>query len=163
MKTLINEMSPKLKDFLILVNEKLGEGSEVSRQELNDIALGNGLPKPRTFIKWLTKHGLKTGHGKYQLPTDDTESSSQPNLVSVPKVAVTNNEPQATVNLMMNTETQNLIPSPFEGFVPWGHCATIKKVIQSKMFYPVFITGLSGNGKTSVSYTHLTLPTNREV
>ena len=64
MKTLINEMSPKLKDFLILVNEKLGEGSEVSRQELNDIALGNGLPKPRTFIKWLTKHGLKTGHGK---------------------------------------------------------------------------------------------------
>jgi MoxR-like ATPase len=49
---------------------------------------------------------------------------------------------------MANTETQNLIPSHFEGFVPWGHCATIKKVIQSKMFYPVFITGLSGNGKT---------------
>ena len=38
MKTLINEMSPKLKDFLILVNKELGEGSEVSRQELNDIA-----------------------------------------------------------------------------------------------------------------------------
>ena len=148
MKTLINEMSPKLKDFLILVNEKLGEGSEVTRQELNDIALDNGLPKPRTFIKWLTKHGLKIGHGKYQLPTDDTESSSQPNLISVPKVDVNNNQPQATVNLMMNTETQNLIPTPFEGFVPWGHCATIKKVIQSKMFYPVFITGLSGNGKT---------------
>ena len=148
MKTIINEMSPKLKEFLILVNDKLGEGSEVTRQELNDIALGNGLPKPRTFIKWLTKHGLKTGHGKYQLPTDDTKSSSQPALVSVPKVTVTNNEPQATVNLMMNTETQNLIPTPFEGFVPWGHCATIKKVIQSKMFYPVFITGLSGNGKT---------------
>ena len=148
MKTIINEMSPKLKEFLILVNDKLGEGSEVTRQELNDIALGNGLPKPRTFIKWLTKHGLKTGHGKYQLPTDDTESFSQPALVSVPKVTVTNNEPQATVNLMMNTETQNLIPTPFEGFVPWGHCATIKKVIQSKMFYPVFITGLSGNGKT---------------
>ena len=74
MKTLINEMSPKLKDFLILVNEKLGEGSEVTRQELNDIALGNGLPKPRTFIKWLTKHGLKIGHRKYQLQTDDGES-----------------------------------------------------------------------------------------
>ena len=97
---------------------------------------------------WLKKDEYRVGHGQYQLPTDDTESSSQSNLVSVPKVAVTNNEPQATVNLMMNTETQNLIPSPFEGFVPWGHCATIKKVIQSKMFYPVFITGLSGNGKT---------------
>ena len=29
-----------------------------------------------------------------------------------------------------------------------GSLCTIKKVIQSKMFYPVFITGLSGNGKT---------------
>ena len=91
---------------------------------------------------------MKIGHGKYQLPTDDTESSSQPNLISVPKVDVNNNQMKTTVNLMMNTETQNLIPSHFEGFVPWGHCSTIKKVIQSKMFYPVFITGLSGNGKT---------------
>ena len=41
-----------------------------------------------------------------------------------------------------------MIPSHFEGFVSWGHCSTIKKIIQSRMFYPVFITGLSGNGKT---------------
>ena len=47
-----------------------------------------------------------------------------------------------------NMETQNLVPSPFEGFVPWGHFATIKKIVESKMFYPVFVTGLSGNGKT---------------
>ncbi len=40
------------------------------------------------------------------------------------------------------------VPSVFDGFVAWGHHATIKKIVQSKMFYPVFITGLSGNGKT---------------
>ena len=147
MKTLINEMSPKLRDFLILVNEKLGEGSEVTRQELNDIALGNGLPKPRTFIKWLTKHGLKVGHGKYQLPTDSTSSAlDTPNVPMTPQVDT--NQPETRVNLVVDTETQNLIPSHFEGFVPWGHCSTIKKIIQSRMFYPVFITGLSGNGKT---------------
>ena len=67
----------------------------------------------------------------------------------VTKTVKVDNEPkEAVVNLMVNTETQNLIPSHFEGFVSWGHCPTIKKVIQSKMFYPVFITGLSGNGKT---------------
>ena len=147
MKTLINEMSPKLRDFLILVNEKLGEGSEVTRQELNDIALGNGLPKPRTFIKWLTKHGLKVGHGKYQLPTDSTSSAlDTPNVPMTPQVDT--NQPETRVNLVVDTETQNLIPSHFDGFVSWGHCSTIKKIIQSRMFYPVFITGLSGNGKT---------------
>ena len=61
---------------------------------------------------------------------------------------VTTSQPESTINLMMNTETQNLIPSHFEGFVPWGHCSTIKKVIQSKMFYPTFFYWFSGNGKT---------------
>ena len=61
---------------------------------------------------------------------------------------VDTNHPETRVNLVVDTETQNLIPSHFEGFVPWGHCSTIKKIIQSRMFYPVFITGLSGNGKT---------------
>ena len=45
-------------------------------------------------------------------------------------------------------EKQNLVPALFEGFVPWGNYATLKKIIKSGLFYPVFITGLSGNGKT---------------
>jgi MoxR-like ATPase len=40
------------------------------------------------------------------------------------------------------------VPSAFDGFVAWGHHSTIKQVVKSKMFYPVFVTGLSGNGKT---------------
>ena len=45
-------------------------------------------------------------------------------------------------------ESQNLVPSPFDGFVPWGHHSTIKQIVKSGLFYPVFVTGLSGNGKT---------------
>ena len=48
----------------------------------------------------------------------------------------------------MGSDIQNLVPSPFEGFVSWGHHSTIKQVVKSKMFYPIFVTGLSGNGKT---------------
>jgi len=47
-----------------------------------------------------------------------------------------------------NMERQNLIPSKFVGFVPWGHHSTIKQIVKSGLFYPVFVTGLSGNGKT---------------
>ena len=62
---------------------------------------------------------------------------------------VDTNQPETRVNLVVDTETQNLIPSHFEGICIYGsHCSTIKKIIQSRMFYPVFITGLSGNGKT---------------
>ena len=43
---------------------------------------------------------------------------------------------------------QNLIPSKDGNFVPFGNFTDVKKIIRSKIFYPTFITGLSGNGKT---------------
>ena len=43
---------------------------------------------------------------------------------------------------------QNLIPAKDDTFVSFGNFADIKKIIKSGLFYPTFITGLSGNGKT---------------
>jgi hypothetical protein len=43
---------------------------------------------------------------------------------------------------------QNLIPEKDDTFVRFGNFSDIKKIIQSRLFYPTFITGLSGNGKT---------------
>ena len=43
---------------------------------------------------------------------------------------------------------QNLIPDKDDTFVKFGNFGDIKKIIQSRIFYPAFITGLSGNGKT---------------
>ena len=43
---------------------------------------------------------------------------------------------------------QNLIPEKDDTFVRFGNFGDIKKIIQSRLFYPTFITGLSGNGKT---------------
>jgi len=43
---------------------------------------------------------------------------------------------------------QNLVPDKDDNFVPFGNFSDVKKVIKSKIFYPTFITGLSGNGKT---------------
>ena len=43
---------------------------------------------------------------------------------------------------------QNLIPAKDDTFVSFGNFADIKKIIKSGVFYPTFITGLSGNGKT---------------
>jgi len=43
---------------------------------------------------------------------------------------------------------QNLIPEKDDTFVKFGNFSDVKKIIQSSLFYPTFITGLSGNGKT---------------
>ncbi len=45
-------------------------------------------------------------------------------------------------------EQQNLTPDKDPNFVPFGNFADVKRIINSNMFYPTFITGLSGNGKT---------------
>ena len=43
---------------------------------------------------------------------------------------------------------ENLVPMINKEYVPFGNFADVKKVIKSGQFYPTFITGLSGNGKT---------------
>ena len=48
----------------------------------------------------------------------------------------------------MPSVEQNLVPLKDETYVPFGNFADVKKIIKSGVFYPTFITGMSGNGKT---------------
>ena len=41
-----------------------------------------------------------------------------------------------------------LVPEKDDRFVPFGNFSMLKKILKSGIFYPTFITGLSGNGKT---------------
>ncbi len=51
-------------------------------------------------------------------------------------------------NTITFTEAKSLIPEKDSHFVPFGDYNDLKKIVSSKIFYPIFITGLSGNGKT---------------
>ena len=134
-------LTPKKQEFVNAMSKEYGEGAVVSRFEINEFASKNGFNNP----SWLKKPQYKCGHGKYQLPTEESEVTQ---VVSKPIQPVQTPE-QTSINLIANAfEVQNLIPSKFEGFVPWGHYNTIKQISKSGMFYPVFVTGLSGNGKT---------------
>ena len=44
--------------------------------------------------------------------------------------------------------TVKYVPEKDPNYVPFGNSSSLKKIISSRLFYPVFITGLSGNGKT---------------
>jgi MoxR-like ATPase len=58
----------------------------------------------------------------------------------------------ATVHVLRQKKLQDdadiSIPEKYEGYVPFGFFKDLKTIIESKQFFPVFITGLSGNGKT---------------
>ena len=80
----------------------------------------------------LTKHikSYKTGLGKWDLTVAEARKSFEKQVTSTAPVK------------------QNLVPEKDNTFVKFGNFTDIKKVIQSKQFYPSFVTGLSGNGKT---------------
>ncbi len=72
---------------------------------------------------------LKVGRGRWNLTAQQLEQTFQA-PAALPAVE------------------QNLIPAKDDTFVKFGNYNDLKKVIQSRVFYPTFITGLSGNGKT---------------
>ena len=133
------------KKFVSLATQKFGEGAILTRKQLKDFASENNMSS-----SWLRKDVYRVDRGQYQLPVLTDGVVVETPIISTPAPQVETPVENTAVNLVMGTnmESQNLVPSAFDGFVAWGHHATIKKIVQSKMFYPVFITGLSGNGKT---------------
>ena len=70
----------------------------------------------------------KTGIGKWNLTVQEVREQLEKTATPVIK--------------------QSLVPSKDANYVPFGNYSDVKKIIQSKIFYPAFITGMSGNGKT---------------
>ena len=56
---------------------------------------------------------------------------------------------QAPVMLMAGAESR-IVPEKMEGYVKWGHHKAVATIIGSNEFYPGYVTGLSGNGKTTM-------------
>ena len=127
--------SPQKQKFIDSATEMFGAGSVITNKQIKEASAAVGIPRAGWF-----KRQFKIGYNQFKLPgeTAPTVIENTPTQVET-----------ATVNLVAtNMEKQNLVPSAFEGFVPWGHFKDIKQIVKSGIFYPVFVTGLSGNGKT---------------
>ena len=114
-------------------------------KEFAEKASSLGVIKPRFLIKGKSAVE-RISRGVYQFPTE----GNVPVEVVATETAKTESVsiPDTRANLMMTTDIEKMVPEKFEGFVSWGYFKEIKSIIKSRMFYPIFITGLSGNGKT---------------
>jgi len=131
-------LSPRKKLFVDTATEMFGDGAVITKSQKAEAAAKAGVP----FPTWFKGEGFAIGYNAYKLPSEGGN-------VAAPVTAAPAGAEATMVNLVAtNMEKQNLVPAKFEGFVPWGNFSLIEKVVKSGMFYPIFITGLSGNGKT---------------
>ena len=147
------KLTEKRQQFLNHVYTKFGTGSEISKSDVESVMSELGIAHPY----WFTDN-FRTGRSLYKIPsldefvmestgTCDTHRITE-EVLSESTKTVEPVVPETAVNLMMVTDVEKMVPERFKGFVPWGHYRDIKNIIKSKIFYPIFVTGLSGNGKT---------------
>ena len=147
---------------LIQALANAGCTSPVSRQELVDACQVSGAYACPP--SWITQDSTrKAGRGLYDCPELATftggesvanqspaPAASAPVQTSV-QGAVETVAPTTVANMTMGMtggERATLVPPRFDGYVAWGHFSDVEKIVRSRQFYPIYVTGLSGNGKT---------------
>ncbi|ATV46274.1 hypothetical protein [Lake Baikal phage Baikal-20-5m-C28] len=133
-------MKAEIKELYIkTLGEKYPGRSVFNVQELVKHADSLGMSYP-TFI---TKPSNRAARGSYRVDMIT-------NVVPLPKRTLVDQEPQETnkVTQTVFDQMQIEIPKKDPMYVPWGFYRDVKQVVESNAFYPIFIAGLSGNGKT---------------
>ena len=130
----------KATEFLNYAIQQWGdEPREVTTKEVKALAAEGGFKS----IHMVVNSDAKVRYGVYQFPP----ASSTKKKVS-PAVAPVASTTTAALSVETNAFSENLIPDKDDLFVPFGNFKVVRDIVKSRMFYPIFITGLSGNGKT---------------
>jgi hypothetical protein len=129
-----NQPKTMQEQFISYLKENFG--TEVNASNLHAVATHFDTSYA-TVSKYLQAY--KTGRGKWNLEVTVKELEETYNSLAA--------EGTDTIS-SLPTVVQNLIPVKDDTFVNFGNFTDIKKVVSSGLFYPAFITGLSGNGKT---------------
>lgn len=94
--------------------------------------------------QWLIKDKqYKVDKATFRLPLDGDIKKT-----AVVKSTNDNIEIKKEAAYIVSSLTGDIVPKKDPVFVPFGNYPDIKSIIKSNKFYPVFVTGLSGNGKT---------------
>ena len=109
----------------------------VTRAEINALVKKKVIKNP----SWLKSDKFKVDRGVYTLNVDSKVDDK-------PKVVENKSTTESKAAYVVSSLTDNVVPAKDNDFVNFGNYADIKNIVKSKKFYPVFITGLSGNGKT---------------
>jgi len=118
-----------------------GYEDEISRPELKAIGRQLGVS-----TAWVQKNETyKVARGVYRIPQLD---GSVKNALAQTVVSENIEEKKESKVIPFPVQTESFIPDKDSHFVRFGHCKDVESIVKSRIFYPTFVTGLSGNGKT---------------
>ncbi len=145
-------LNTKQQEFVDYAVQKFGT-NELTTAELKEANAHFGC---KYAPQWLIKNAdYKVGKSTFRLPTEanmvSTASTVKASVPETEKVLTTKAPETETVSeaaYVVSSLTGDIVPKKDPVFVSFGNYPDVKSIIKSKMFYPVFITGLSGNGKT---------------
>jgi hypothetical protein len=89
--------------------------------------------------------------GVYKVP--NSSMISQPQTISlqaqvIPMAKSVEKSEHKIQNIQTDLDTTDLIPKSYKNYVPFGNFDDVYSIVQSMRFFPVFVSGHSGNGKT---------------
>ena len=129
-------------------------GEVVTRQQL--VTLSEETGGKRQF--WLEADQYRVGRGKYQLPLQEfnvnmaglalVKSNPVPSMPITEPIMAPVAKAIAKMSSVARMQEGAIIPKVNSLYVPFGFFDNMKRIVASKKFYPVFVSGLSGNGKT---------------
>jgi hypothetical protein len=145
----MSSITPKRQVFLdaLLATGK----SEVTLDDIRAIERDLGIKWPQWFVK---DESNKLRRGVFKVPnaSGKVAPAASPAVQMAAQVIPLAAPPTKTGNRIANVitelEMEDLVPVKYDNYVPFGNFEDVLSIIQSKQFFPVFVTGPSGNGKT---------------
>ena len=115
--------------------------SEVSRSEIKLLCQKMGIRS----AQWFTKdESNRVARGMYRVPSSTIALQAQ----VIPMIKPVDKSSSKISNIATDLDSTNLVPSVYKNYVPFGDFEDIVSIVKSQQFFPVFVTGHSGNGKT---------------
>ena len=142
-------MNPKRIEVVRKFYNELGK-EVITRKELYSTRDKLKAELPLVSVRWIEdSHKVSGKPGHYRLPVEVLDSETA-DSVEISQTAVKGEvKPKAEVEVEeIVNNAFNFIPTKDSSYVAWGHHRDIEAILKSNIFYPVFLTGLSGNGKT---------------
>ncbi len=122
--------------------------STVTLAEVNEVAASLGLPSPQWFTK---DEANRIGRGMYKVPGSVVAESAPETIVEMVAqvIPMAKNDSEKRIStLVTDIQSINIVPEQYKNYVPFGNFKDILSIVESNKFFPVFVTGHSGNGKT---------------
>lgn len=140
-------LKPAQRKFIELAESMYGAGAELTREQITDVAERAGVRNP----SWMYWTNRKVKRGIFKVPVLNPDAKPNPTVERMMAADIPVADPTEATNSLTTLSTGNgdfCVPFKDSSYVAWGHHNDIKTAVMSGKFYPIFISGLSGNGKT---------------